>query len=81
MATLSDAQKAQLRKELSKGEEVTWDRGTADLASQAIEDWFESNRASISTAINTATSPITLSAALKTKLVKFYLRQKFTRGG
>ncbi len=81
MATLSDQEKAELRQELARGEIATWTRGVADDASQAIENWFESNRSSLNSAINTATSPFTLSTALKTKLVKFYLRQKFARGG
>lgn len=48
---------------------------------QSIEDWFENNRGSLSVSINTATAPAVLTMAQKAKLVKFWLNNKFSRGG
>ena len=49
-----------------------------NAAIQAIEDWFEANRASLGAAIEAA-APSTFTPAQKLKLVKFWLRSKFDR--
>jgi len=49
-----------------------------NVALQAIEDWFEANRAALGAAIEAA-APGTFTAAQKLKLVKFWLRSKFDR--
>ena len=46
---------------------------------QGIEDWFEANRASLSGAIDTVFPGLT--NAQKKALVKYWLFQKFNRGG
>jgi hypothetical protein len=82
VATLNDAQLTFLRRKVAaKLTEVGYTKATAQLALQAIEDWFEGERSAINTAINTATSPITLDAGTKTILVAVYLLQKATREG
>ncbi len=60
---------------------VDYPKATINAALQAIEDWFEANRASGAAAINTATSPYVFSAAMKLRLFKFWLLQKYQRGG
>ena len=51
-------------------------------AIQAIEGVFESPsmQTALSNAINTATSPVTMTAAQKRKLVKHWLKSRFERG-
>ena len=49
-----------------------------NVALQAIEDWFEANRASLGAAIEAA-APGQFTGAQKLKLVKFWLRSKFER--
>lgn len=46
---------------------------------QAIEDWLEGERTALSTAINTATSPITFDNDDKKKAFAVWCRQKFGR--
>jgi len=49
-----------------------------NVALQAIEDWFEANRAALGAAIEAA-APGQFTGAQKLKLVKFWLRSKFER--
>jgi len=49
-----------------------------NVALQAIEDWFEANRAALGAAIEAA-APGQFTGAQKLKLVKFWLRSKFDR--
>ena len=49
-----------------------------NVALQAIDDWFEANRAALGAAIEAA-APGTFTGAQKLKLVKFWLRSKFDR--
>jgi hypothetical protein len=48
-------------------------------AAQAVEDFLTSNAAAISTAINTATSPVVLTAAQKKELVAQTIYAKYLR--
>ena len=82
MAILTDTEKAELRQELARGAAtVDYDKPTVNAALQAIEDWFEANRAAIASAINTATTPFVFTGGQKKRLVAFWLRQKFRREG
>ncbi len=83
MASLTPDQLAQLRRNACSTDNTisAATKPVLNAALQSIEDWFEANRASLSTAINAATSPITLTAAQKRTLVMYWLRQKFERGG
>jgi len=80
MPVLSPAQLIEIRRSCSADDTlINFSKAQANLAIQAIEDWFEVNRASLNTAINTATAPLVLSATVKKRLVAFWLRQKFGR--
>ncbi len=46
---------------------------------QAIEDWLEGNRTALSSAIDTATSPVTFTNADKKKAFAAWCKQKFGR--
>lgn len=82
MAILTPNQLAELRRAQQADTLIPQPKATINAALQAIEDYFETTaRAQISSAINTATSPITLTAPQKTLLVKYWLMQKFTGGG
>ena len=81
MAILSSTQYADLRQAAARESvTVTWSKAQVNAALQAIEDWFEANRAALGVAIEAAV-PGVFSAAQKRALVKFWLAQKFARGG
>jgi len=80
MAVLSANELAEVRKKIGLVEAVVdYDKNQVNLAIQAIEDWFETNRGGIVTAINAATTPFVFTAQQKRRLVKFYLLQKSGR--
>jgi hypothetical protein len=80
MATLSADQLAELRRKMaSRLATVDYNKPIINSALQAIEDWFEANRAGISGAIDTATAPYTFTAPRKKALVAFWLLQKYGR--
>lgn len=80
MATLSNGNLAELRREITRGmNTVGFDKPTINAALQAVEDVFEGIRAKISNDINTATSPEALATPVKKALVKAWLRQKVGR--
>lgn len=80
MATLSADQYTQLRQAAAQGQAtVPWNKAQLNAAAQAVEDWFEANRASLNTAINAATTPLVLPAAVKRALLISYLTQKAGR--
>lgn len=85
MATLNDSQLSEVRRAVSSERPtVDYTKAQINAAVQAIEDYFETTaRSGLNTAINGATQPlgITLTNGQKQALVKFYLRQKFERGG
>jgi len=81
MAILIADELAELRRSCaSERATVDYTKPQINAALQAIEDWFEANRASLGAAIEAA-APTKFNATEKRRLVKFYLQQKFTRGG
>lgn len=79
MAILTSAEKAAIRQEYIKTlATVNITKIPINAALQAIEDWFEANRASLGAAIETA-APGVFTAAQKKNLVKFWLLSKFSR--
>lgn len=81
MAVLIPFQSAELRRAVAAQiPAVTYQKAAINAALQAIEDWFEGNRASLGVAIETA-APSTFTAAQKLAMVKWWLSQKFERGG
>ena len=79
MATLNQNELVEIRRRCAAGETVNWNKATINIALQAIEDWFEANKASLAGSINAATSPFTFTNPQKKKLVAYWLEQKFRR--
>ena len=80
MPLLTAQQLASLRSDVARGQiPVTWDKTQINAALQAIEDWFESNRAALNTAINAATAPFVFPAGIKRLILLFFLTQKAGR--
>ena len=80
MAVLSGLELAELRRAMATNGTVTWTKPQINAALQAIEDWFEANRASLGAAIE-AVAPGLYTAPRKKRLVAYWLRQKFVREG
>lgn len=57
----------------------TWTKAQLNAAAQACEDFLENNAATVSAAINAATSPLTLTAAQKKKLFAEVVERKYLR--
>lgn len=83
MATLTADQLTDLRQACANGQAipVNYTKPQINAALQAIEDWMEANKASLSQAINTATDPFVFTAAQKKELGRYWFKQKFERGG
>ena len=85
MAVLTGAQLDQLRQACFADLSGKGGKPAQNAALQAIEDYFETvTRPGLGTAVNTATVipfGVTYSVAEKTALVKWWLKQKFERGG
>lgn len=80
MAVLDAEQLAELRREsTARMAVVPFRKPVLNDAIQAVEDWLESNRASLSQAIDAATSPVRISAVNKKRILAAYLRQKAFR--
>lgn len=77
MAILTPNELAELRRGLAKDMlEVTWDKTAANGAYQAIEDFFETNRAAFASAIGPG-----FSGPQKKKIVALWMLQKPRREG
>ena len=83
MAVLTSDQLATMRRQCALGETVTWTKSQIDTALQAVEDWYENNKTSLSTAITAATTlkGITFTAAQQQKIGAFWFLQKASREG
>lgn len=82
MAILIPDQLAELRRETAKDQPtINWTKPQINAAIQAIEDFFENNRAALNGAINAGTAPFIFPNPIKAMLVKAWLKQKFDRGG
>ncbi len=82
MAVLSAEQLAELRQGVQgEGDSATWKKADINAAFQAIEDKWGAVQAALSAEIDIATSPIVFSNAMKKKIGKYWLRQRFGRGG
>lgn len=81
MSLLTPEELVELRRNMAAGQPiVTWIKSQINVALQAIEDWFEANKANLGAAIETA-APGTFNVIQKKRLVAFWLRQKFRREG
>jgi hypothetical protein len=79
MATLSASELQAVRNGCAQTVTVTYDKPTINAAAQAIEDWLTSQAATVSGVINTATSPVVLTAAQKKALFAWVVEMKFLR--
>lgn len=77
MATLTTTVLAGIRQDCAKSVAVDYTKSEINTLLQAVEDWFEANRSSLNSAINTATSPKVFSAAQKKKAIAVWLHYKF----
>lgn len=79
MAVLTATERAQLRRAVAQTvTSVPWTKAQINAAVQAIEDFFENNRAALGAAIEAA-APGVFNAPLKQRLVKYWLQQKYGR--
>jgi hypothetical protein len=77
MALLPNLVKDEIRQHCAKEAPlVGYTKEAINNGIQAIEDWFETNRASLNTAINTATSPVIMSAQTRRHMVMAWLKYK-----
>ena len=82
MAVLSPEEATKIRQECARAfPTVNYTKPQINLAMQAVEDWFEANRAALNAAINTATAPFIFTVPQKLEIVKRWLAGKFERGG
>lgn len=82
MAILTDKQKSDLRnglEETSAGGPVTYVKSEVNDAFQAIEDFIESNRTTVSSDIDTAVGGFIFTNAQKKFMFAYYCDQKFRR--
>lgn len=83
MATLTAAEKTLIRQMVAAGANgaysVNYTKAQIDAAAQAVEDFLTNNAAAISTAVNTATAPVTFSAAQKKAIGAWVVFCKYQR--
>lgn len=80
MAILTPEQLTELRQALAEMGPLTFTKPQANVAAQAVENWFVASLAGLLTAIDTATAPYVFSVPQKRLLVTLWLRQKIARG-
>lgn len=81
MAILTATELNRMQRRCESTMPVTYTKPQINPVVQAVEDWFEANRASLNTALTAAatTAGITLTAAQKKAIVAFYLELKFEK--
>lgn len=81
MAVLDSLQLAEVRRAYAdrRGPGVDFTKPQVNAAIQAIEDWFEANRATLAAAIDAATAPYVFPAAQKKLLAAMWLDHKSRR--
>ena len=81
MAILATRQLATLRREVEKSPEpIDYTKGEINAALQAIEDWWENNRLTLSTVIDNATAK-SFTATQKRQIGRAWMIDKAARGG
>jgi hypothetical protein len=82
MGVVTDNMLAALRRDVAGASgSVHWGKGTINAAIRSIEDWFESQRSTVSGLIDEATAPVVFSQETKKCVVRHYLKQKSAREG
>mgnify|MGYP001605685944 FL=1 len=77
MVVLTVADLVPIRQACAKKVAVNYTKPQINAAVQAVENWFEANRAGLSGVIDTATAPLVLSGAQKKAIVAYWLNYKF----
>ena len=78
MAILNATQLEDIRRHAERVIAVTYTKAKANAAAQAVEDWFEANRAALRAAMEAA-APGVFTTQQKQTIVKFWLQQKAGR--
>ena len=83
MSILTDAQLREARRlvaeQLEYSADVNFTRAEFHAALQALEDWYEGERATLNQILNAATSPTRMSVQIKAALVVVFIRAKMDR--
>lgn len=81
MAVLSATELQAIRQgcELTVGFTLNATKPQINLAAQAVEDFITNNAATVSTLINTATSPFVFTAAQKKTITAYVVLMKYLR--
>lgn len=84
MATLDGSQLGELMRRVQdliaeRGLTINFTKAQLYAALQVMEDWYEAEKAAVSVLLNTATSPLTLTAGQKKAIGRAFLEQKFKR--
>lgn len=80
MAVLTTAELQGIRNgTATSGVAINYTKAQINAAAQAVEDFLANNAAAISTAINTATAPLVMSAAQKKAIVSWVVLMKYMR--
>lgn len=81
MATLTAEELVQIRRDVARAGDIpiNYTKATINTALQAIEDWYEANRATLGVSIDAAIAPQVLTLAQKREITKFWLTQKSGR--
>lgn len=79
MATLTATELQEIRNGCAQSQTVNYTKPQINAAAQACEDFLTNNAATISTAINTATSPFVFTNAQKKAIFAYAVYMKFLR--
>ena len=78
MAVLTAGELAQIRRDCAAlGLTVNYIKPQINAAAQAVEDWYETNKGGISTAIDIATAPFVFTASQKKAVGAYWMLYKF----
>lgn len=82
MATLTDAELHDISKELARrSPEVTWSKADIHAAIQVVEDWYEDDKTTVSSQIDTATSVGLFTNAQKKLIGALFMALKAPKEG
>ncbi len=80
MAVLTDEQLTKVRRKMAQHlASFGFDKPTVNAAIQEMEDWYESEKATVSSRLDTVTSPVVLTNAEKKAIGGAFLVEKALR--
>ena len=80
MAILINLELDELRRRVASELNVDWTKPQINVALQAAEDWFETNKVSLLTSIDSATAPKVFTIGQKRRIATAWLKYKFSKG-